>query len=544
MFWKYLYYRRWQVGIIIIFSILESLLSIYFIDYINETLLQLKEVSMYYLLKFVFLLVILFLVSLATSLFLIYFGKVLVTNIRQKMVQQIIDSDYLQIKRQTRARLTFSLNSDVESYARLFFSLPHILHGITLGLFAIGYMYYLHFDLAVAVTIYFLLVILILQYLLVIFYKNAAKARDSRDIINKNYAQAIDGQRELKKSKLRKLLYLANFRKNIQRYLYLSADAEAFEAILMLFFDIALLGLIGLVFYLSMVFAFADLAAATSFAVVILFMRSHLTSAIEGVSKFAYVKIGAKRIAMLDLKPYSGEQETNQPHLSAFDHTWQKITLAHVSFSYPQQRGTLKPQEFKLSDVDLSIKRGETIFIVGANAAGKSTLALLLAGIIVPEQGRILVDKEPITSTLLPSYQQLSSSVFSDFYLFPQIPVAQTQEKAQEIDYWLRRLEMDSVVQVNNFIFSSTNLSVSQNKRLALLSAIVEGKSLLILDEWAAEQDPEFRKKFYQEIIPELKAKGITIVAVTHDELYLAQADRVIFLEKGKVYESNAKEVS
>lgn len=63
-------------------------------------------------------------------------------------------------------------------------------------------------------------------------------------------------------------------------------------------------------------------------------------------------------------------------------------------------------------------------------------------------------------------------------------------------------------------------LSQGQKKRLALISTYLEDKSILILDEWAADQDPSFRKVFYEEILPDLQKKGKTIIAITHDDSY------------------------
>ena len=70
---------------------------------------------------------------------------------------------------------------------------------------------------------------------------------------------------------------------------------------------------------------------------------------------------------------------------------------------------------------------------------------------------------------------------------------------------------------------------------MALLVALLENRNFLILDEWASDQDPEFRKKFYIEILPYLKSIGKTIIAVTHDDAYYATADKVIYIDQGLI---------
>jgi putative ATP-binding cassette transporter len=80
-------------------------------------------------------------------------------------------------------------------------------------------------------------------------------------------------------------------------------------------------------------------------------------------------------------------------------------------------------------------------------------------------------------------------------------------------------------------------LSTGQRKRLALISAILENKPIIVLDEWAADQDPYFRKKFYIEILPLLKDKGFTIIAITHDDTYFNFSDRLFKMDYGKLIE-------
>jgi putative pyoverdin transport system ATP-binding/permease protein len=82
--------------------------------------------------------------------------------------------------------------------------------------------------------------------------------------------------------------------------------------------------------------------------------------------------------------------------------------------------------------------------------------------------------------------------------------------------------------------FSTLDLSSGQRKRLALIVALLEDRPILVLDEWAADQDPHFRQYFYETMIPDLKARGKTVIAATHDDRYFHVADRVIKLEYGE----------
>jgi putative ATP-binding cassette transporter len=82
---------------------------------------------------------------------------------------------------------------------------------------------------------------------------------------------------------------------------------------------------------------------------------------------------------------------------------------------------------------------------------------------------------------------------------------------------------------------STTDLSQGQRKRLALLTAYLEDRPFYIFDEWAADQDPEFREFFYTRLLPSFRDQGKTVVAVTHDDRYYAYADRRIKMDLGKI---------
>jgi putative ATP-binding cassette transporter len=86
------------------------------------------------------------------------------------------------------------------------------------------------------------------------------------------------------------------------------------------------------------------------------------------------------------------------------------------------------------------------------------------------------------------------------------------------------------------------NLSTGQRKRLALLTAYLEDRPIYVFDEWAADQDPSFRKVFYEELIHDLKAEGKTILVITHDDRYFHLADRHFEMRDGQMAERDRQE--
>ncbi len=207
------------------------------------------------------------------------------------------------------------------------------------------------------------------------------------------------------------------------------------------------------------------------------------------------------------------------------------ITLQGVSHRYYDPE---KGRQFTLGPIDLELPAGTITFIVGGNGSGKTTLAKLLCGLYETESGQILVNGEPVSREESVWYRGHFSAVFTDFHLFDHLLGAESDVDDQARQY-ISALWLDRKVSVVNGKLSTTSLSRGQRKRLALLVAYLEDKPAILLDEWAADQDPVFRKVFYGQILPELRARGKTVIVISHDDRFFAAADRIIRLEAGAI---------
>ena len=187
---------------------------------------------------------------------------------------------------------------------------------------------------------------------------------------------------------------------------------------------------------------------------------------------------------------------------------------------------------FRLGPINLKVHSHEILFITGGNGSGKTTLVKLLTGLYQPQMGRILLNGRELTPDTLGEYY---SPVFSDFYLFKKLYGIDYVAKQSEIDEMLNVLRMQDTMHITNGEFSTLKLSTGQRKRLALLVSYLEDKHIFVFDEWAADQDPDFRRYFYQEFIHDLKKKGKCVIAITHDDRYFDLADTVIKMEMGKM---------
>ena len=203
--------------------------------------------------------------------------------------------------------------------------------------------------------------------------------------------------------------------------------------------------------------------------------------------------------------------------------TFETIEIRDVHFHYLDKQFD-KP--FQIGPVDFSLRKGELVYITGGNGSGKSTFLQVLAGLYPPDSGEITFDGVRVTDANRNVYRALFSAVFADYHLFDRL-YGVPEPAAGEVERQLARFQLAGKTGVTDGEFDTLNLSTGQRKRIALMVGLLEQRQILLLDEWAAEQDPEFRRRFYDELLPELHRAGMTIVLVTHDERYLGRLDLI-----------------
>jgi putative ATP-binding cassette transporter len=214
------------------------------------------------------------------------------------------------------------------------------------------------------------------------------------------------------------------------------------------------------------------------------------------------------------------------PPVLAFD----RLRCDGIAFNYRDEQGQTS---FSLQPFDFHLSKGELVFITGGNGSGKSTFLKVLAGLYPPATGSIIVNETPIEANNRQSYRNIFGPVFSDFHLFDRVYGLKEFDESRARDL-LQMADLAHKTAIVNREITTTNLSTGQRKRLALVLCLLDDKPIFLLDEWAAEQDPQFRRKFYREILPEIKRQGKTIVAVTHDDDSYDVADRLMKMQYGK----------
>lgn len=268
-----------------------------------------------------------------------------------------------------------------------------------------------------------------------------------------------------------------------------------------------------------------------SFVFTLLYLLGSIETIMGALPGLARAKVAA--IHLLNLKKeLEEEQKGNRiPSRYISKQEFDTLSVSQLEFSY---KDADKNKTFGVGPISLDIRKGETIFIYGGNGSGKTTLIHSLIGIRPPMAGEILLNGIPVTTDNYPEYRTLFAVVFSDFYLFNDLPGIRNFSM-EKWEYYLQLFELDNKVKLDGHQFSTIDLSTGQRKRLALIAALLEEKPILVLDEWAADQDPYFRKKFYTEILPALKEEGLTIIGITHDDKYYHTADKLYKMDYGRL---------
>jgi putative ATP-binding cassette transporter len=207
------------------------------------------------------------------------------------------------------------------------------------------------------------------------------------------------------------------------------------------------------------------------------------------------------------------------------------ITLKDTVLSY---KDADKNPLFTVGPLAAEFHAGKITFITGGNGSGKSTMLRLLTGLIPLDAGTILVNGETVASDQMQDYRDQFSAIFSNFHLSRRLYGIADPDPAR-ISRLLTRLELQDKVSVKDATFSTIDLSTGQRKRLAFIVAELEDKPVIVLDEWAADQDPHFRRIFYEELLPELKARGKIVICVTHDDRWFHIADNLYHMNEGRI---------
>lgn len=297
------------------------------------------------------------------------------------------------------------------------------------------------------------------------------------------------------------------------------------------FSQAAIFVLLGSLVFLLPVLSTTFAAITVKVLTAVLFLVGPVSGVISAAPQITVANAAAENLLAVEkLLDDNLEPRGEGAAASAVPAHFETIELRHAMFT----RGE-GSDRFTVGPIDLRIRRGETLFITGGNGSGKTTLVKLLTGLYPLDSGAIVVDGRAVDAQGLQAYRDMFGAIFSDFHLFRTLYGLDPVDSARA-DALIDEMEIESKVGIEGGRrFSTVGLSTGQRKRLALVAAQLEGRPVLVLDEWAADQDPHFRAKFYEVLLPRLQQQGVTIIAITHDDRYFHHADRRVHIEDGRI---------
>ncbi|PYB95763.1 cyclic peptide transporter [Pseudomonas protegens] len=500
---------------------------------INNALHSATGMTQGVVLTFAALCVLALISSIVSDIGTNYVGQRIIAALRKDLGEKVLSAPITQIERYRSHRLIPVLTHDVDTISDFSFAFTPLAIATTVTLGCLGYLAYL------SVPMFLMMVVAIIIGTSVQLVaggkgiKGFDEARDHEDELQRYYNAIASGAKELRIHRPRR------FRMNTQR-IQKTADrisdiqvrsvniyilAKSFGS--MLFFVV-----IGLALAMQAYYPNPDPAVITGFVLVLLYMKGPLEHVVGYLPIVGKAKIAFARISELSERFSSPEPHLLMDDSEASQTVVHSLELREVRYSPPPVEGS---EAFHLGPINLNIKQGDIVFIVGENGCGKTTLIKLLLGLYQPQSGEIRLNGEVVTDRARDDYRQLFTTVFADYYLFDDLVQGNAGKSLDVATQYLNRLEIAHKVSVKDGAFTTTDLSTGQRKRLALVNAWLEERPVLVFDEWAADQDPAFRRIFYTELLPDLKRLGKTIIVISHDDRYFDIADQLVRMKAGRI---------
>jgi len=465
--------------------------------------------------------------SLAATL-----GADFVSALRISLADRLMTYSYSPSERGSTNELSAFIN-DIAEIAPLAMIAPIFSYNMLLIVVTTGYLFYISMPLAFLVLVQIIVLMALSMYLLRSINPTISRLRAADDQLFSSITSLMSGRKQLLINRRR----TSHFREHVLSSAILTGkDAMAAAHMTIgrynawascMFFIVVVSTTI-----LSGSFTHASRETFASFIIGCIFLIGPSMFVVSSTQQVSRGFAAVRRI-----EKFSADNTPVYSHsLPTRELGWRTISLLDCEYRYDATNG----QGAVVGPLNLSIRRGEMIFVVGENGSGKSTLLLILSGLISPSSGTIRIDERDMRE-VAESHRERLSILFSDFHIFDHLlDSAGDPVDAAFAHPEAARFGLEGVVEIKDGMLSRTEASAGQRKRLALLQLILEDRDILILDEAAADLDPQFKDYFYRTLLEEFRMKGKTIILATHDAEYFSLADRVLQMEGGQLLDSYA----
>lgn len=457
-------------------------------------------------------------------------GQRLIATLREELARKILAAPIAALERYRTHRLVPVLNGDVDVISSFAFVLAPLAIALTICFGCLAYLLILSPPLFLAASAALALSawgqFMARRRGVAGFFA----ARDAEDELQKAYRAIGEGAKELRLHRPRRsrlftqriLATIGDIRDTQIRAINTYVTARILGSALF-FLTIGLILALG--------GGFAGQGVLSGFVLVLLYMKGPVEQILSILPAVGRAQVAFRRIAALSEEFASPEPNVALDAPGSPAMPFRELALSGVSYAFP---AVAEAPPFRLGPLDMTVYAGEILFIVGDNGSGKTTLIKLLLGLYEPQSGQVLRDGRAVDPAGRDDYRQTFATVFADDFLFDDLAEPRPG-LAEEAAPLLKRLEIAHKVGIVDGAFTTTDLSTGQRKRLALVQVMLDSRPVAVFDEWAADQDPAFRRAFYEEILPAMRAAGRTIVAISHDDRYFHVADRILRLAEGRI---------
>ncbi|SIT15432.1 cyclic peptide export ABC transporter [Chryseobacterium gambrini] len=517
-----------HIILIAVYALISSLLSFAIIYIINNTLSNQLSINSYIYITFFAFVVYAYLLSIFFQRELNKITFELLSQLEKKLFQKILDTPLIKIEKLGTQRFYTAVED-----TRTFYSLPGVVTAAFSSLLMVILCLFYLIKLSPLSAIIILVAILVIAGIYYLVINSLSKSIEKVKKYNEHYfgyvQDVISGFKELMISDKRK-------KKLLENYVYENRTASyALDfKISFSFLSVGLISqygmyiIIGLILFILPELGWLKKEFVIPYVLVLLFIAGPINVLINLQDMVTRLFVANKRLKAF-YEDFKNERIVAK-HDKKLAVDFSKLSFRDIHFNYKNDNADAN---FELGTINLEIDKGEVIFIVGGNGSGKSTFINILSGLYVPDQGDVLLDGERINSEK--DIQNLISAVFTSNHLFSQNYDDYILENNPKYKMLLETFKLENIVKDDSEESARRSFSKGQSKRMALIFALLEDKPIVLLDEWAADQDPYFRKYFYEELIPKLKAEGKTIIAVTHDDRYFHYCDKLLKFDYGKI---------
>jgi len=471
---------------------------------------------------------------------LAHFSQATTARLRHDLVRKILAVPLRQLEELGTPKLMVALTEDILEITQATLSIPIFAVNFAVLLGGACYLAWLSLPVLGAMVAFGIIGAISYRWLIRRGFGHLTAAREGQDRLFRHFRALTEGIKELKVHRGRRASFLqddvASAAAVCQRH---NVAAELRFIIAQNWNQLLFLVLIGLILFLLPRMENISPQALTGYIIATLYLMGPLAGLLGSLSVFSRANVSLRKVEELGLALSTRPDESRDAPPEPAD-ALVRLELRQVTHRYYRER---EDDNFTLGPIDLAFRPGEIVFLIGGNGSGKSTLAKVITGLYPPDGGEIRLNGRVIDDRNRDDYRQNFSTVFADYFLFDRIGGAAAAAADGPARDYLARLHLNHKVSVRDGVFSTTQLSQGQRKRLALLCAYLEDRPFYLFDEWASDQDPLFKDVFYTQLLPELRARGKAVLVITHDDRYFSGADRLIRLDYGRIVPAPAAEL-